>query len=458
MNKLCTVAGRTARAARECSLGTFNRRAIGLCALGLGLSWAEIGPVHAAAGGLDLDRSVSQFVVLDNEQRAVDEQNASKARDSGAARPSKPEAATALDSSHNVALLPQLGYDPEVGFIAGGKFSDINFGDSHMNLDIGATQSTGGETDVNATWGVPHVLGSDFIGLVHFQYELRPTTDFFGLGNNNAGEKPLSQHEYHGTSLMFTLARRLAPHWVAAGTIGYDRITIGPGDPQHGKLSTTDAFSHLPGIKGGYNNPLSLSIIYNTQRDLTRPEQGWNVIGKVTHVGPELGNDFNYTRFTGDASYVHPLGSPKRLIGFRLDGQYLTGRGNDLPFYEFSSLGGFDSLEGFYPNRFLGQSRIFARMGYQQLLADFDFRHIWRVRLDGTVFGGAGRVFLDRSRLPDGLMAETPSVAPGLSNDIQFSYGVGLRAALGEALSTRLDVGFSGESQALVYLSFGNAF
>ncbi len=455
MNKRCT-AGRTPRVDRSCLLGFASWRAVGLYALGVGLSCSAGGPAHAASD-LNLERSVAQFVVLDNERRAIADGKDSQPHP-GLAQPGEPEAPQELDSSHNVAVLPQLGYDPAVGFILGGKFSDINFGDSHMNLDIGATQSSGGETALDGIWGVPHVFGSDFIGLVRFRYELRPTTDFYGLGNNNVGDESLSQHEYHGTSLMFTLARRLAPHWVAAGTIGYDRVTIGPGDPQHDKQSTTNAFSRLPGIKGGYSNPLSLSIIYNTQRDLTRPEQGWNVIGKVTHVGPELGNDFEYTRFTGDASYVHPLGSPDRLLGFRLDGQYATGSGNDLPFYEFSSLGGFDSLEGFNPDRFLGQSRVFARVGYQQLLADFDFRNIWRVRLDGTLFGGAGRVFLDRSRLPDGLMADTPQVAPGLSNDIQFSYGAGLRAALGEALSTRLDVGFSGESKALVYLSFGNAF
>lgn len=401
---------------------------------------------------------MAQFVVIDNERRAIAENQAPPMPHDGPARPGDPEAPEELDASHNVAILPQIGYDPEVGFIVGGKFSDINFGESHMNLDIGATQSTGGETSFVATWGAPHVFGSDFIGIVRLHYELRPTHDFYGLGNNSVGDDPLSQHEYHGTSLLFTLARRLAPHWVAAGTIGYDRITIGPGDPEPGKRSTTDAFGHLPGIEGGYNNPLSLAIIYNTQRDLTRPAQGWNVIGKITHVGPELGNDFNYTRFTGDASYVHPIGSSAHLIGVRVNAQYVTGSGDDLPFYEFASLGGFDSLEGFYPDRFLGQSRVFARVGYQQLLADFDFYNIWRVRLDGTLFGGAGRVFLDRSRLPDDLLAETPEVAPGLSDDIRFSYGAGLHIALGEALSTRLDVGFSGESKGLVYLSFGNAF
>lgn len=407
---------------------------------------------------LGLERSVAQFMIIDNEKRALENGSAPNIDHPGMARPGDPEPPEEVNTSHNVAVLPQIGYDPEAGFIVGAKFSDINFGASHLNLDVGATQSTEGETDVDVTLGTPHLLGSDFIGLVRAQYELHPTQDFYGLGNNGAGDDALSQHEYHATSLSFTLARRLAPHWVLAGTLGYNRTTIGPGDPDSDHVSTGDKFSHLPGLEGGYNNPISLALIYNTQRDLTRPEQGWNVIGKVTRVGPELGNDFNYTRFLADASYVHPIFSPKHLIGVRMGGEYVTGDGDDLPFYEFASVGGIDSLAGFYPNRFLGQSRIFVRTGYQTMLADFDFRNIWRVRLDGTVFAGVGRVFLDRSRLPDDLLSDTPDVAPDLSNKLRYSYGAGLHIALGEALSARLDAGFSEESKGLVYLTFGTAF
>src|SRR5699024_1602121 len=188
------------------------------------------------------------------------------------------------------------------------------------------------------------------------------------------------------------------------------------------------------------------------------PHKGWNIIGKVTHVGPELGNTYDYTRFIADASYIQPIFSPDHFLGFRIDGEYLLGSGDDLPFYEFASIGGERSLPGFYPNRFLGQSRIFAHMGYQQLLTEFDFYNIWHVRLDGSVFAGAGRVFLDRSRLPDELLENTPGVAPDLSNKIRYDYGAGLHIALDQALSARLIAGFSPESKGLIYLTFGNEF
>lgn len=293
---------------------------------------------------------------------------------------------------------------------------------------------------------------------MQLRYQLTPAHKFYGLGNNNVGDTALSTHEQHATSVLFTLAQRVMPHLVAAATLGYDRVTIGPGKPPDDKPTTTSAYADLPGIRGGNNNPVALSLIYNTQRDLTRPAQGWNVVGKIAHVGSELGNSFHYTRYIADASYVMPVFSSDHLLGVRVNGEYMDGSGNDLPFYEFASIGGADSLTGFYPDRFLGQSRLFVRAGYQTLLADLDFYNIWRVRLDGLLFAGAGRVFLNHSKLPDALLQHEPDVAPGLSHRLQFSYGTGLHIALGEALAARLDAGFSRESQGLIYLSFGNAF
>lgn len=403
------------------------------------------------------ERSISQVVVMDNERQSTEQHDANGTPPTHTSKPGQAEPAQELSTSHNIAVLPQFGYTPDAGFILGAKFSDINVGASHMNLDIGAIQSSAGQSEFNLAWTAPHLFDTHLIGSIRLQYQLVPRRNFYGLGNNDVGDNALTTHEHHATSILFTLAQRVMPHLVAAATIGYDRVTIGPGKPGH-KSTTTNTFPGLPGIRGGNNNPVSLSLIYNTRRDLTRPSQGWNVIGKVSHVGSELGNSFDYIRYTIDGSYMVPVLSADHLIGIRVDGEYVDGNGHNLPFYEFADLGGANSLPGFYPYRFLGQSRVFVRAGYQTLLADFNFYNIWRVRLDGALFAGAGRVFLDRSRLPDALLRSEPEVAPGLSNRVQYSYGTGLHIALGEALTARVDAGFSRESQGLIYLSFGNAF
>ncbi len=411
-----------------------------------------------ASGSLESERAIGKVIIIDNESRALQAAGAPSVQPTRPPKAGEPEAPQEVTTSHNVAILPQLGYDPALGAILGVKYSNINFGPSSMNLDIGATQSTEGQTAVDVVWTAPHLLESDFIGLVRLHYELTPTQDFFGLGNNQLGRDPdpLSTHGFHQTSVLFTLGRRLAPHWVGTITAGYDRVSIG-----HGKLkdqpATLERFPALPGAHGGMNNPLSLSLIYNNRHDLTRPTQGWNAVARVQHVGPELGNDFDYTRYQAEAGYVHPVFGPEHVIGARVGGEYVDGAGDDLPFFEFASLGGADDLRGFFPGRFLGQSRIFAQVGYKTLLFDFDFYDIWRVRIDGALFAGAGRVFLSRSKLPAALRSNT-DVAPSLTDQFRYSYGGGLRIALSEALVARLDAGFSKESKGLVYLVFGNTF
>jgi len=47
---------------------------------------------------------------------------------------------------------------------------------------------------------------------------------------------------------------------------------------------------------------------------------------------------------------------------------------------------------------------------------------------------------------------------PGIFEEFRYSYGTGLRIALGEAILARLDVGFSNEQAGLVYLTFGHTF
>lgn len=358
-------------------------------------------------------------------------------------------------ASHNAAALPQIGYDPQAGLILGVKYSNVNFGASNNNLDVGTTYSTEGEISSDVTLSDPHLGNSQWIGIAQFRYQLIPTKQFFGLGNNQTDGHVLSTHGIHATRALFTLARRLVPHLAVAATLGYSSLTIGRGKLNE-KPSTLDRFPALPGIHGGGVSPASLSLVYNTQHDLTRPYHGWNVVAKVQRVAPVLGNQFNYTRYLFDASYLFPLGSPEHVVGFRFDTEYIRGSGNDLPFFEFASIGGADNLSGYFPDRFLGQRRTFIQAEYRTLLADFNFRHIWHVRIDGAIFAGAGRVYLSQSRLPADLNIQ--DVSPNPTHAWRPSYGAGLRIALSEALLARVDAGFSPESHGLFYLAFGTTF
>ncbi len=427
---------------------------IGL-SLATGFLHSAIVPKALAGQDLETSQYLSQIVINDNE-RAAFKKSGAKPSGQEIIAPGQPEAPAEVGKKHNIAVLPQLGYDPTSGFIIGGKLADNNFSSSNLNMDLGATYATSGDASFDLSFGDPNLFGGhQWIGLIKFTKDLSPGSDFYGLGNNSTGGTTLATYNLHRTKANFTLGYRLAPHWVAALDIGFDKISIGKGSPSGNTPSALTRFPNLPGLHGNYNNPVALSLIYNTQRDLTRPTHGWNNIVKIQHVGPELGNSVNYTRYLADFKYTLPVFSSKNILGFRLDGEYVDGSGNNLPFYEMASIGGSNNLEGFKSDRFLGQSRVFAQIGYRRLLADFDFYNIWRVRIDGALFGGAGRVFLNRSKLPHNL---SRAATPDLSSKFRYSYGTGVRIDLGEALTARIDIGFSKNNKAQAFLEFGNRF
>jgi len=70
-----------------------------------------------------------------------------------------------------------------------------------------------------------------------------------------------------------------------------------------------------------------------------------------------------------------------------------------VPFWELEELGGDDTLQGFLPRRFLGSGRVLLNAEYRARLGGFTFFRLWYVQFDGAVFGGVGRVFIDRDEL-----------------------------------------------------------
>jgi outer membrane protein assembly factor BamA len=147
----------------------------------------------------------------------------------------------------------------------------------------------------------------------------------------------------------------------------------------------------------------------------------------------------------------------RQVLGLRVGGEFIDSKGRQLPFYEFSSLGGAQDLRGFFADRFLGRSRVMINGEYRLKVTEFDFLDFWRVRIDGVAFGDMGRVFFDDSDLQRQFRLNRNTL-PSVFHDFRYSYGAGARIALGEAILARIDVGFSDEETGLVYLTFGHIF
>jgi outer membrane protein assembly factor BamA len=355
------------------------------------------------------------------------------------------------------AILPQIGYTPEKGPNGGIKFKDRDISPLHLTLDLAASAALMGQFHLDTILISPSFLSERLMFLAEGEYYADPTKEFFGLGNNTVGPDELSTNRYerfYGTlAVGLRLSRRFA--LVAAGA--YNQVQISHGHLEDDTPSTAAAFPDLVGVHGGKTNPLSLSLLFNDRQDVARPTRGWSIIAKATWVPNGLGNDFHYTRYTLDGSYLYPLIWRRQVIGLHLGGQYIDAKRRRAPFYEFASLGGSRDLRGYFEDRFLGTSNVVTNVEYRLKLLDFSFFKIWDVQIDGVVFGDAGRVFIDEEDIATDLGQPVATIPP-TNNDFRYSYGGGTRIALGEALVARIDVGFSDEEKGLVYLVFGHTF
>lgn len=359
-------------------------------------------------------------------------------------QPEKPPGEPEKGSGKSWAILPQLGFGPDTGPLGGVKLTDRDISPAHMTLDFAGAVARQGQRDGDVSLLAPKWLGGWLTVLLEGHYRKDPAREFFGLGNNHVGPRALSLHDFQRAGGQFTLGLRPLKRLILAAAVGYDDVRVRGGRLQGGLPSTLAAFPGLPKLPGGWLMPLSASIVYDNREDVTRPTRGWRLMAKAQTV--RGGPDIVFRRYLLNASYLHPLGSRRQVLGLRVAGDGVEGRPSQIPFFESSTLGGSDDLRGFFPERFQGRGRAMVNAEYRVKVADFDFFRIWQVRVDGVAFGDMGRVYLDRADL----------ARP--ARDLRFSYGPGLRIALGDALVARLDAGFSKEEKGLIYLTFGHTF
>lgn len=360
-------------------------------------------------------------------------------------------------SSRPWALLPQIGFGPDTGFLLGAKFAHRDVFDSGVQVDFAGAYSLLGVRAAAFSVAQPNLLDRQLLLLFRVKYDYDPQREFFGLGNNDVGPTPLSTNLFGEVAGALTVGWRPFEQLAFNLSIGLRFVEIGNGRRKDDLPFTPEAFPDLTGIDGGFSNPFMFSIVWNDRDSVMRPTRGWRVILKLLHATNVFGSDFTFTRYVFDAGYLRSFDEGRHVIGARVDGEWIDGSSRATPYWELCELGGADTLRGFFPHRFLGKGRVFINLEYRLQILDFDFFDLWRVHLDGVLFGDTGRVFLDSEDIDDEFGFDA-DVFERVVSDFRYSYGTGVRFALSEAIVARIDVGFSEEETGLVYLSFGHTF
>lgn len=343
------------------------------------------------------------------------------------------------------AIFPQVGYGPDTGPKAGVKFEGRDlFGGSTMG-DVNVLVALNRQQKATINVGNPELGPFMLFGTLAWYTD--PAVEFFGLGNNEVGPDELSNHEMRrarvGLTVGYRILRRFAV--VLAGFYRDTNVLNGHSDDSP---STQRFAPGLPGVHGAPSNYLSAALVYNSRDDLVRPTEGWEAILKYLSADHALFNrDTDYQKVIFDVSYIQPLVWRRQVIALHMNTEVVFGDDEDIPFFELSSLGGDDTMRGFFPQRFLGKGSALLNAEYRLKLIDFNFRKLWDVSIDGVGFGDVGRVYEGSEDFLEHTL-----------DHVRYSYGGGLRIALSSGLVARLDAGFSPEEKGLLYLTFGHTF
>jgi outer membrane protein assembly factor BamA len=179
---------------------------------------------------------------------------------------------------------------------------------------------------------------------------------------------------------------------------------------------------------------LGLSLMYDTRNNAFSPDKGVLLQGSFNHFDPVLGSDFSYTNFVIDLrKYVKTY--RRQVLAFQAYGFLNSG---EVPLRSLASLGGANSMRGYYAGRYRDRNL-------------FEFQTEYRIplyrRLGAVAFGGIGNV--------------GSSFAVLNFEEMKYSYGGGMRFALSksEKLNLRLDYGIGrGKKTQGFYFQLGEAF
>ncbi len=343
------------------------------------------------------------------------------------------------------AIFPQVGYGPETGPKAGVKFEGRDlFGGATMG-DVNVLIALKRQQKATINVGNPELGPFMLFGTLAWYSD--PSVEFFGVGNNEVGPDELSNHEMRRARVGVTLGYRLLKRFALVLAAFYRDTNISNGNNDDSP-STQRFAPGLYGVHGAPSNYLSAALVYNSRDDLVRPTEGWEVILKYLSADEIFFNrDTDYQKVILDVSFIQPLVWRRQVIALHANTEVVFGDDDDVPFFELSSLGGDDTMRGFFPQRFLGKGSAVINAEYRLKLFDFNFRRLWDVTIDGVGFGDVGRVYESSEDFLEHTL-----------DHVRYSYGGGVRIALSSGLVARLDAGFSPEEKGLIYLTFGHTF
>ncbi len=352
----------------------------------------------------------------------------------------------------NYAILPLLFYSPEtrLGFGAGATYA-FRFKDEPETSR--ASQLTG---------GVAYTLEKQLLSYLSFQlfkndeqYKIygevgyyRYFFYYYGVGNDNDNyinpENPNVLTAYQEPffvnfpRIKVNALREIAPNFYVGLQSWFENQDIVEKD--------TSMFARLPqneilGADGGVISQLGLVLNYDSRNNPLYPTEGSLIEVLTTFNNKALGSDFNFNRYSLDASKYMTFGDIHTIAVNTIIDNYV----GEVPFFHMAELGGTKRMRGYYQGRYRDKSSIIAQAEYRvKILQNVITNGFFKDRLGLAFFAAYGNV--------------APSINDFDLDNSRFTYGAGLRFKLTDAgINLRIDYGI-GKNTSGFYLTFGEAF
>lgn len=280
---------------------------------------------------------------------------------------------------------------------------------------------------VAAINGAQYLKNEDYIINEQLSYSSFPDK-FWGLGKHTP-DNAEEQYEFKQFYLYMHLMRHLGNHFYAGILFEHQKLL-----EVNYKAGGLFDQQNIVGRKGYQISGLGLSVTYDKRNNAFSPNKGGFAQIYFNHFGKMYGSDFTYTNMVVDLRKYLPL-SKKDVLA--MQGYSFSSIGDEVPLRSLASLGGMNSMRGYYSGRYRDK---------MQMVFQSELRHQLNNRFGVVAFGNFGDV---GHNLQDFNLS-----------DLKYSLGAGLRFAINksEKLNIRLDYGVGPGLNQGFYFELGEAF
>jgi len=332
------------------------------------------------------------------------------------------------DRERNDGLYPELGnMITGAGWISAGPGYRRHFLGDRALVDASAAVSWRFYKMAQARVELPHVAHDRLTLGAQVMYQDLLQVNYFGLGID-AREADRSAYRFNNTDVLGSATVRATPWLSVTGRFGWiPQPTLSTATGPHSNLpNTIDRFSEsaAPGIgtpPSFLHGDVSVAADWRDHRG--HPTRGGFYRAAAAMYSDRDAGTNSFRRYEVEASQFVPLLSRKWIIALHGWEVFSDASSRDeVPFYLLPSLGGQNTLRGYYDYRF-----------HDRNLQSFTAESRWALlaHVDAAAFVDAGKV--------------APR-AGGLDfTHLKTSYGVGLRVHNAASTLARLDIGHSTE-------------